>query len=68
MFVSLQPSDAKLVQMALETNNDCTFRAVVQYVRDGWPRHEKDVEPELRWFWDEQDKISLVVGILAYGD
>ena len=59
-------SDAKLVQIASETNHDCTLSAVAQYVRDGWPQYQKDVEPELRRFWDEQDQHSK--GILTYGD
>ncbi|XP_038063010.1 uncharacterized protein K02A2.6-like [Patiria miniata] len=61
-------SDAKLVEIALETSHDRTLSAVITHVKDGWPKYQKDVDPELKRFWDDQDKISLVGGILTYGD
>ncbi|XP_038061675.1 uncharacterized protein K02A2.6-like [Patiria miniata] len=61
-------SDAKLVEIAAETSRNRTLNAVISFVKDGWPKYQKDFEPQSRRFWDDQDKISLVGGILTYGD
>ncbi|XP_022099984.1 uncharacterized protein LOC110984276 [Acanthaster planci] len=61
-------TDAKLVEIAAAVSHDRTLTAVISFVKDGWPKYQKDVEPELRRFWEDQDNISLVGGILTYGD
>ncbi|XP_038063231.1 uncharacterized protein K02A2.6-like [Patiria miniata] len=61
-------SDAKLAEITDETVQDNVLSLVSSYVKDGWPKYIKDVDPDVKRYWEEQDKISQINGILTYGD
>ena len=62
-------SQGKLEEIKRETALDDVLVEVASHVSNGWPKYSKDVESAaVRFYWEKQDNLSFVHGLLTYGD
>ena len=62
-------SQRKLEEIKRETALDEVLIEVASHVSNGWPKYSKDVESAaVRLYWEKQDNLSFVHGLLTYGD
>ena len=55
-------------QLVEETKRDQLLQKLAQVVRTSWPEHHAQLEPEVRVYFDAQEEISKVNGILFKGE
>ena len=55
-------------QLVEETKRDQSLQKLAQVVRTSWPEHRAQLEPEVRVYFDAQEEISEVDGILFKGE
>ena len=56
------------IQLVEETKRDQSLQKLAQVVRTSWPEHRAQLEPEVRVYFDAQEEISEVDGILFKGE
>jgi hypothetical protein len=65
---NLPVSEDKLQQMRTETHDDPNVMMAMRYMLHGWPRYFKNVPDDIRDYWRIRAQLSVVRGLLVYGD
>ncbi|XP_038052810.1 uncharacterized protein K02A2.6-like [Patiria miniata] len=67
--VTGQSPRGNLDEIKRETALDEVLVQVASYIRSGWPKYSRDIESTtVKLYWENQDNLSFVQGILAHGD
>ena len=63
-IVSCSISDVELKELREFNRNDPTMQMLHAYSMEGWPHQKHDVSPPLKSFWNVQNDIHVINGIL----
>ena len=67
--IDLTPiSKQRIDQIGQHTAADDSLQNVAQYIEKGWPKTKKDVSDIVRPYWDIHGSLTVVQGIIFYGD
>jgi len=68
MLLSSHASPTKLSEIRLATWEDQLLQRVVHFTKYGWPQHIKDVDESLRDYFQVQNNLSEIEGLLVFGE
>ena len=61
-------SERRQKELEEASRNDPELEKVRQVVRSGWPKQRKELDPEIRKFYDSRDEIAVLDGIVFKAD
>ena len=62
-----QISPPRLREIQQKTATDPELQTVMQIITDGWPEHRSQADPRARPYFDVQDELTIIDGILYKG-
>ncbi|UYV69820.1 K02A2.6-like [Cordylochernes scorpioides] len=66
-LISANISDEKLITLQKDTREDTTLLKIIRYVIEGWPIRKKDVDEDVKPYYDFRHRIYLWNELLCVG-
>ncbi|UYV79978.1 K02A2.6-like [Cordylochernes scorpioides] len=65
--IEFPATEERLLEISRKQKEDSLCSQVANYCTGGWPKNKKEVDPEIRGYWQFQDDLTYQNGLLLRG-
>ncbi|UYV82094.1 K02A2.6-like [Cordylochernes scorpioides] len=65
--IEFPATEERLLEISRKQKEDSLFSQLAKYCMSGWPKNKREVDPELRGYWQFQEDLTYQNGLLLRG-